>query len=1165
MRIFVFALLAAIASGQVPQISLFAGKPPVDGPGVDLDFQGALPDGIAEDSAGNLYFPGLHVIHKLTPDGNLTRFAGTGWINGTTIDGALARETRLYRPIRPTFGPNGDLYFLEAGNGNTIRKVEAATAVIRTVYTPPVVANTEHSDFFTVDRNSRVYVVRAGSNGAEVHRVEGVQGVTARIAGLRGASSQLDGPAIDAYLPNVWDLAIDNNGDLLLLMPGDQTWIRKVNLTSFQLSTVVRNIGSISIRLRVLPNGDYLTVGNVIARIIPSTSTWTTLWDQFTSYNELWGLSLSSAWIRTSNGELILGTRDTRLTLWGLNSQLTPRPLVVNRNPVYSGVLPANLRLFAPNSVLPLEGGGIAFANDTGIYNLRPGEAVSPRMTHPLREGSYRLFRTPAGVYYFWTSTYIASMAPGENTFSNYISTDVAGASWHDYGAGLDSDGRIILTSMSTGVIYRYNGTQFEQIGRIGETAFRYAKGIIKADAQGSIYYLSNSGLVRYHLASGASEIIDAGAQGFDVDAAGNAFFWTAAGWSGPAGIYRSDAGTRVRTRLAGGEATVDTANALVARIDPLSIAVDRVSGDLYVLEANAAAIRVITGVNAYHPNAQTSIAPSGEYIFTPEGGSIDVTVTSRTDATTWQASTDQSWLTATLLSRTGTVGIVRLTAAANPNTLLRTATLRAGEASLIVRQTSSGCPYTVTPLTASYRGDLAVAAEGTVNVSTASNCRWSAYSSASWVRVTSDVNSQGLGTVRYAVSRNAGSVPRTATLMVAGKSHVVQQNARETYAASTGFVALPPCRVADTRNAAGPYGAPFVAAGIARTFSLSGRCGLTSGMSAVSVNITVVPRQSTLGYLTVWGGSGPQPLASLLNATDGRIKANAAIVSLNPNDPASLANPTLSVFANNDTDVIIDVNGYFTATGGLSFYPLSPCRIADTREGSGAFGRPLLLAGSTRSFPIPQSSCGIPADAKAYAINATVVPPAAFGYLTLYPTGDARPVVSTLNAVTGVITANAAIVPAGTNGSIDAFVSSDTDLLIDITGYFAAPGGENAHRYVPMNGCRMLDTRLDPTLALQFDPQIYQPPSQCAVPSNANSLALNATLLPLDERGVGYLSLSPGHLLSSSPVSTLNATDGLITSNAAIVIVAPGTLRLKAFANGLAHLLLDLNGFFVP
>jgi hypothetical protein len=94
-----------------------------------------------------------------------------------------------------------------------------------------------------------------------------------------------------------------------------------------------------------------------------------------------------------------------------------------------------------------------------------------------------------------------------------------------------------------------------------------------------------------------------------------------------------------------------------------------------------------------------------------------------------------------------------------------------------------------------------------------------------------------------------------------------------------------------------------------------------------------VVPHQA-LGYLTIWPTGQNQPSSSTLNS-DGRIRAIAAIV------PAGTGG-SVSVFVTDDTDLLLDVNGYFvpnTAPGALAFYPLPPCRIADTRAGSGFAG----------------------------------------------------------------------------------------------------------------------------------------------------------------------------------------------------------------------------------
>jgi len=148
-----------------------------------------------------------------------------------------------------------------------------------------------------------------------------------------------------------------------------------------------------------------------------------------------------------------------------------------------------------------------------------------------------------------------------------------------------------------------------------------------------------------------------------------------------------------------------------------------------------------------------------------------------------------------------------------------------------------------------------------------------------------------------------------------------------------------------------------------------------------------------------------------------------------------------VSVFVTNDTDAIIDINGYFAPpgfTGALSLYTLTPCRIADTRGATGAFGGPSLAANGSRSFAIPSSACNAPSAAQAYSLNVTVVPPGPLTYLTAWPTGQTQPAVSTLNSPLGEVVANAAIVPAGSSGAVSIFVSNATDVILDINAYFA-------------------------------------------------------------------------------------------------------------------------------
>ena len=82
-------------------------------------------------------------------------------------------------------------------------------------------------------------------------------------------------------------------------------------------------------------------------------------------------------------------------------------------------------------------------------------------------------------------------------------------------------------------------------------------------------------------------------------------------------------------------------------------------------------------------------------------------------------------------------------------------------------------------------------------------------------------------------------------------------------------------------------------------------------------------------------------------------------------------------------------------------------------------------------------SNCLNAAAAQAYLLNATVVPPGDIGFLTLFGNSPV-PDVSTLNDSDGSVVANMAIVPAASDGSVSVYTSDPTDLILDISGYFA-------------------------------------------------------------------------------------------------------------------------------
>jgi hypothetical protein len=164
----------------------------------------------------------------------------------------------------------------------------------------------------------------------------------------------------------------------------------------------------------------------------------------------------------------------------------------------------------------------------------------------------------------------------------------------------------------------------------------------------------------------------------------------------------------------------------------------------------------------------------------------------------------------------------------------------------------------------------------------------------------------------------------------------------------------------------------------------------------------------------------------------DGTVLANAAIV------PAGTGG-AVSFYASNNTHLVVDINGYFAppGAGGQNFYTLAPCRILDTRNANGSYGGPIVNGVETRAIPVRQSACGLPATAQAYSLNMTVVPPGFMSFLAVWPTGLAWNGVSTLNDYKGLAVANAALVPAGTNGAVNIYASSPSHVIMDINGYF--------------------------------------------------------------------------------------------------------------------------------
>ena len=140
----------------------------------------------------------------------------------------------------------------------------------------------------------------------------------------------------------------------------------------------------------------------------------------------------------------------------------------------------------------------------------------------------------------------------------------------------------------------------------------------------------------------------------------------------------------------------------------------------------------------------------------------------------------------------------------------------------------------------------------------------------------------------------------------------------------TSGFSALPPDRLVDTRNAIGaPKGKVQPAAPL--RLKVGGVGPVPAGVSAVSLNVTVT-EPAAQGYITVWPCASPMPVASNVNYAAGQpAVANAVIAPVD-------ANGEVCFYTYAAANLIVDLDGWFTS--GLS--TTVPDRLVDTRNGIG-------------------------------------------------------------------------------------------------------------------------------------------------------------------------------------------------------------------------------------
>ncbi len=136
-----------------------------------------------------------------------------------------------------------------------------------------------------------------------------------------------------------------------------------------------------------------------------------------------------------------------------------------------------------------------------------------------------------------------------------------------------------------------------------------------------------------------------------------------------------------------------------------------------------------------------------------------------------------------------------------------------------------------------------------------------------------------------------------------------------------------------------------------------------------------------------------------------------------------------------------------------LVYFPLTQCRILDTRTGTGTWAGPLAPASTTAgnvNFALfaqggNAAGCDVPTDPTAIAATVTALTPAGQGHLKIFPFLGTEPNASVINyaSVAGLNLANTTIFRlcqlCGEDFNIKVAVSA-THVLVDVVGYFWNP-----------------------------------------------------------------------------------------------------------------------------
>lgn len=288
---------------------------------------------------------------------------------------------------------------------------------------------------------------------------------------------------------------------------------------------------------------------------------------------------------------------------------------------------------------------------------------------------------------------------------------------------------------------------------------------------------------------------------------------------------------------------------------------------------------------------------------------------------------------------------------------------------------------------------------------------------------VTSSLNLPAGDTRANQVTVTLGGNRQISLYNNAGNTHLLADLAGY-YSTGAGarFTALPPNRVLDTRL----DGLPTPGPGSTRVVDLTG--SVPESATAVTFNLTAAA-PTTGTYVTAWPTGSARPTVSNVNLPAGETRPNLVTVAVGPGQQVSLYNH------NGDTELIVDLTGFYTPEYGAAFLPLAPERVLDTRDGTGV---PVATPVFPENDVLLDLAGKLPVTATGVAMNLTGVNPSTSTVVTAWGADGDVPLASTLNLVPGRVIPNAAVIAFAQSRKISIHNSTGSVHLVgDLAGVF--------------------------------------------------------------------------------------------------------------------------------